>query len=152
MLAQLSLAFQGSKDCNPRSATPSDVRGNRRIIITLADHGDTALRLFFSGMDRSVRDRCPARPGASLASLPAPGTYLRAEYSIVKVQAVLLRQGKVVRNTLYDLLVRLGNFAHDPIQEITLYRGESRILWPVSIYETDTAIVSSPCGLNGVCK
>ena len=33
-LAQLSLAFQGSKDCNPRSATPSDVRGNRRIIMT----------------------------------------------------------------------------------------------------------------------
>ena len=56
-LAQLSLAFQGSKDCNPRSATPSDVRGNRRIIISLADHGDTALWLFFSGMNRSVRDR-----------------------------------------------------------------------------------------------
>ena len=94
----------------------------------------------------------PARPGASLTSLPAAGTCLRAGYSVVKVQAVLLCQGKVVKNTLYDLLVRLGNFAHDPIQEITLFRGESRILWPVSIYKTDTAIVSSPCGLNGICK
>lgn len=56
LLAQLSLAFQGSKDCNPRSAPPSDVRGNRRIIISLADHGETALRPFFSGMDRSVRN------------------------------------------------------------------------------------------------
>ena len=40
-LAQLSLVFQGSKDFNPRSATPSDVRGNKRIIISLADHGET---------------------------------------------------------------------------------------------------------------
>lgn len=56
LLAQPSLAFQGSKDCNPRSATPSDVRDNWRIIISLADHGETALWLFFSGMDRSVRD------------------------------------------------------------------------------------------------
>ena len=54
-----------------------------------------------------------------------------------------------MKNALYDLLVRLGNFSHDPIEEVTLCRGEARILWPVSIYETDTAIVSSPCGLNG---
>ena len=30
---------------------------------------------------------CPARPGASLTSLPAAGTYLRAGYSVVKVKA-----------------------------------------------------------------
>lgn len=45
-LAQLSLVFQGSKDFNPRSATPSDVRGNRRIIISLADHGETVFTAF----------------------------------------------------------------------------------------------------------
>ena len=108
-------------------------------------------------MDRSAQSRHLAgyelvRHGASLITLLTPGTYLRAGYSVVKVRAVLLRQGKVVKNALYDLLVRLGNFSHDPIEEVTLCRGEARILWPVSIYETDTAIVSSPCGLNGVCK
>ena len=45
-LAQLSLVFQGSKDFNPRSATPSDVRGNRRIIISLADHGEAVFAAF----------------------------------------------------------------------------------------------------------
>ena len=45
-LAQLSLVFQGSKDFNPRSATPSDVRGNRRIIISLADHGEAVAAAF----------------------------------------------------------------------------------------------------------
>ena len=107
-LAQPSLAFQRSKDCNPRSATPSDVRGKQGIIISHADHGDTALWLFFSGMNRS---RCGtdrlARPGASLTSLPAPGTYLRAEYSIVKVQAVLLHKVKIVEDALYDFLISL---------------------------------------------
>ena len=45
-LAQLSLVFQGSKDFNPRSATPSDVRGNKRIIISLADHGEAVFAAF----------------------------------------------------------------------------------------------------------
>ena len=45
-LSQLSLVFQGSKDFNPRSATPSDVRGNRRIIISLADHGEAVFAAF----------------------------------------------------------------------------------------------------------
>ena len=45
-LSQLSLVFQGSKDFNPRSATPSDVRGNRRIIISLADHGEAVAAAF----------------------------------------------------------------------------------------------------------
>ena len=45
-LAQLSLVFQGSKDFNPRSATPSDVRGNRRIIISLTDHGEAVFAAF----------------------------------------------------------------------------------------------------------
>lgn len=47
-LAQLSLVFQGSKDFNPRSATLSDVQGNRRIIISLADHGEAAYITAFS--------------------------------------------------------------------------------------------------------
>ena len=54
-LAQLSLAFQGSKDFNPGSATPSDVRGNRRIIISLTDHGEAVYYRFISRMDRSVQ-------------------------------------------------------------------------------------------------
>ena len=111
-LAQLSLAFQGSKDCNPRSATPSDVRGKQGIIISHADHGDTALWLFFSRMDRSVQSRHLAgyelvRHGASPITLPAPGTYLRAEYSIVKVQAVLLHKGKIMKDALYYFLISL---------------------------------------------
>ena len=106
-LAQLSLAFQGSKDCNPRSATPSDVRGNRRIIISLADHGEAALAAFsVEWIARCGTDRL-ARPGASLTSLPAPGTYLRAEYSIVKVQAVLLHKGKIMKDALYYFLISL---------------------------------------------
>ena len=61
-------------------------------------------------MDRSVQSRHLAgyelvRHGASLITLLTPGTYLRAGYSVVKVRAVLLRQGKVVKNALYDLLV-----------------------------------------------
>ena len=111
-LAQLSLAFQGSKDCNPRSATPSDVRGKQGIIISHADHGETALWLFFGGMDRSVQSRHLAgyelvRHGASPITLPAPGTYLRAEYSIVKVQAVLLHKGKIMKDALYYFLISL---------------------------------------------
>ena len=58
-LSQLSLVFQGSKDFNPRSATPSDVRGNRRIIISLADHGEAIRHCFFSRIDRSVQLRAP---------------------------------------------------------------------------------------------
>ena len=63
-------------------------------------------------MDRSVQSRHLAgyelvRPGASLTSLPAPGTYLRAEYSIVKVQAVLLHKVKIVEDALYDFLISL---------------------------------------------
>lgn len=58
-LSQLSLVFQGSKDFNPRSATPSDVRGNRRIIISHADHGEAAYLCFFSRMDRSVQLLAP---------------------------------------------------------------------------------------------
>ena len=89
-LAQLSLAFQGSKDFNSRSATPSDVRGNRRIIISLADHGEAVYLCFFSRMDRSIQSHhlveCETVcHGASLITLPALGTCLRAEYSIVKV-------------------------------------------------------------------
>ena len=90
-LAQLSLVFQGSKDFNPRSATPSDVRGNRRIIISLADHGEAVDHCFFSRMDRSAQYchlvGCDiVRHGASLITLPAKGTCLRAEYSIIKVE------------------------------------------------------------------
>ena len=106
-LAQLSLAFQGSKDCNPRSATPSDVRGKQGIIISHADHGEAALAAFsVEWIARCGTDRL-ARPCASLTSLPAPGTYLRAEYSIVKVQAVLLHKVKIVEDALYDFLIRL---------------------------------------------
>ena len=111
-LAQLSLAFQGSKDCNPRSATPSDVRGKQGIIISHADHGDTALWLFFSGMDRSVQSRHLAgyelvRHGASPITLPAPGTYLRAGDSVVKVPAVLLHKVKIVEDALHYFLISL---------------------------------------------
>ena len=63
-LAQLSLAFQGSKDCNPRSATPSDVRGNRRIIISLADHGEAALAAF--SVEWIARYNLATLPGMSL--------------------------------------------------------------------------------------
>ena len=111
-LAQLSLAFQGSKDCNPRSGTPSDVRGKQGIIISHADHGDTALWLFFSGMDRSVQSRHLAgyelvRHGASPITLPAPGTYLRAGDSVVKVPAVLLHKVKIVEDALHYFLISL---------------------------------------------
>lgn len=89
-LAQLSLVFQGSKDFNPRSATPSDVRGNRRIIISLADHGEAVYHRFIIRIDRSAQSchfvECDiVRHGASLITLPALGTCLRAEYSVVKV-------------------------------------------------------------------
>ena len=61
---------------------------------------------------------------------------------------MLLRQGKVVKNALYNFLIRLGDFLHDSIEEVTLCWGKPRILWSVSIYKADAAIVSSPCGLN----
>lgn len=101
-LAQLSLVFQGSKDFNPRSATPSDMRGNRRIIISLADHGEAVCRCFFSRMDRSVQSRPSCwvlivRHGASLITLPALGTCLRAEYSVVKVRSDQPDQAKSFR-------------------------------------------------------
>lgn len=89
-LSQLSLVFQGSKDFNPRSATPSDVRSNRRIIISLADHGEAVFTCFVSRMDRSAQScrlvECDiVRHGASLITLPVLGTCLRVEYSIIKV-------------------------------------------------------------------
>lgn len=63
-------------------------------------------------MDRSVQSRHLAgyelvRHGASPITLPAPGTYLRAEYSIVKVQAVLLHKGKIMKDALYYFLISL---------------------------------------------
>lgn len=101
-LSQLSLVFQGSKDFNPRSATPSDVRGNRRIIISRADHGEAAYLCFISRMDRSVQSRPSCwvlivRHGASLITLPALGTCLRAGYSIFKVRSDQPDQAKSSR-------------------------------------------------------
>lgn len=101
-LSQLSLVFQGSKDFNPRSATPSDVRGNRRIIISLCRSWRSSFRCFFSRMDRSVQSRPSCwvlivRHGASLITLPALGTCLRAGYSVVKVRSDYSDQAKSFR-------------------------------------------------------
>ena len=101
-LAQLSLVFQGSKDFNPRSATPSDVRGNRRIIISLYRSWRSSFRCFVSRMDRSVQSPSSCwgmilRHGASLITLPALGTCLRAEYSVVKVLSDQPDQAKSFR-------------------------------------------------------
>jgi len=90
-LAQLSLVFQGSKDFNPRSATPSDVRGNRCIIISLYRSWRSSFHCFVSRMDRSIQFHQLVKceivcHGASLITLPARGTCLRAEYSIIKVE------------------------------------------------------------------
>ncbi len=63
-------------------------------------------------MDRSVQSRHLAgyelvRHGASPITLPAPGTYLRAGDSVVKVPAVLLHKGKIVEDALHYFLIRL---------------------------------------------
>ena len=63
-LAQPSLAFQRSKDCNPRSATPSDVRGKQGIIISHADHGEAALAAF--SVEWIARYNLATLPGMSL--------------------------------------------------------------------------------------
>ena len=90
-LAQLSLVFQGSKDFNPRSATPSDVRGNRCIIISLYRSWRSSFHCFVSRMDRSIQSHQLVKceivcHGASLITLPVLGTCLRAGYVVVKVK------------------------------------------------------------------
>ena len=65
-LAQPSLAFQRSKDCNPRSATPSDVRGKQGIIISHADHGEAALTAF--SVEWIARHNLTTLPGRDCTS------------------------------------------------------------------------------------
>ena len=91
-LAQLSLAFQGSKDCNPRSATPSDVRGNRRIIISLADHGEAALAAF--SVEWIARYNLATLPGMSLyvMALLRSRFLHRERTSVLSIQLSRFRQ------------------------------------------------------------
>lgn len=94
----------------------------------------------------------PARPGASLTSLPAPGTYLRAEYSIVKVQAVLLHKGKIMKDALYDFLIRLRYQFHNTIKKISLNRSKPSFSRAIPFYKADTTVVAPSCCFNRVCN
>ena len=72
-----SLALPGSKDCNRGSATPSDVRGNRRIIVGRPRSWQGSPPGLLGGRMESLGAELPPHVPAHLpASLAGAGTYL----------------------------------------------------------------------------
>ena len=72
-----SLALPGSKDCNRGSATPSDVRGNRRIIVGRPRSWQSSPPGPLGGRVKSLGAKSPSHvPAHPPASLAGAGTYL----------------------------------------------------------------------------
>ena len=72
-----SLALPGSKDCNQGSATPSDARGNRRIIVGRPRSWQDSPPGLLGGRVKSLGAKSPPHvPAHPPASLAGAGTYL----------------------------------------------------------------------------
>ena len=72
-----SLALPGSKDCNQGSATPSDVRGNRCIIVGRPRSWQDSPPGLLGGRVKSLGAKLPSHvPAHPPALLAGAGTYL----------------------------------------------------------------------------
>ena len=72
-----SLALPGSKDCNRGSATPSDVRGNRRIIVGRPRSWQGSPPGLLGGRVKSLGAKSPPHvPAHPPVLLAGAGTYL----------------------------------------------------------------------------
>ena len=119
-----SLALPGSKDCNRGSATPSDARGRRRIIVsppqviarqpagTAFGSDGIALRHVLHGASWGRRCFGYAEHGASRRTLPRRSLgqerTCRAGYEVVKVKRHSLLRAKIVEDRLNDQTFLFG--------------------------------------------
>ena len=119
-----SLALPGSKDCNRGSATPSDARGRRRIIVsppqviarqpagTAFGSDGIALRHVLHGASWGRRCFGYAEHGASRRTLPrrslGQDRTCHAGYEVVKVKRHSLLRAKIVEDRLDDQTLFFG--------------------------------------------
>ena len=104
-----SLALPGSKDCNRGSATPSDVRGNRRIIVgrPRSWQGSPPGPLG-DGSNRSVQSRLRTSRRTLLCRSLGQERTCRAGYEVVKVKRHSLLRAKIVEDRLNDQTLLFG--------------------------------------------